>query len=60
MRTSAPDRLQIVSTDLVPEGEGCDALAKPWTTVIEIPAEFAGYRRITVDNVEAILLAGSP
>ncbi|WEO78811.1 hypothetical protein BJQ94_07210 [Cryobacterium sp. SO2] len=48
--------LQIVSADEVPPGEDCDALAMHWTTVIEIPDGYAGFRSVTVDNVPAILL----
>ncbi|MGY4856435.1 hypothetical protein [Cryobacterium sp. AP23] len=58
LRTAPADTLQLVSAVEVPPGEGCDTLAMPWTTVIEIPEGFSGYRTVTVDNVEAVLLAG--
>jgi hypothetical protein len=58
VRTAPADTLALVSSVEVPPGEGCDTLAMPWTTVIEIPEGFTGYRTVTVDNVEAVLLAG--
>lgn len=56
VRTAPADSLQIVSTEIMPAGMGCDALAKPWTTVITVPEGFGDYRTVTVDNVEAFLL----
>lgn len=58
VRTAPSDRLEIVSDMPVPEGQACAALAKPWTTVIHLPAGATGYRTVSVDNVEAVLLAG--
>lgn len=50
------DLLHIVSAETVPAGEGCDSLAKPWTTVISVPEKFREYRAVSVDNVDAVLL----
>jgi hypothetical protein len=57
-RTDAPDgRLVIVSEVILPPGsDGCTAQLMPWTTVIEVPEKFRDYTRVTVDNLDTVLL----
>ncbi|TFC06992.1 hypothetical protein E3O42_01010 [Cryobacterium adonitolivorans] len=49
--------LEIVSEVIIPAGQdGCNEPSIPWTTVIEVPVEFRGYRSVSVDNLATILL----
>jgi len=49
--------LEIVTKVHIPANAGgCAELAKPWTTVIEIPDEYGDFDTVKVDNVEATIV----
>ena len=52
--TAPPDSLEIVS-ERAPGG--CNDMATPWTSIIEVPEEYAGYQSVKIDNVPAELLS---
>ena len=51
--TAASDSLEIVSEV---RGDTCNDMATPWTTVIQVPEEYAGFTSVKVDNVPAVEL----
>ena len=54
---AAPDTLAILSAT---DGVDCTEPLIGWTTVIELPAERPAPAVITVDDIEAVLLASAP
>ena len=51
--TAPPDSLEIVSERA---NGGCNDVATPWTSIIEVPDGFAAYQSLKIDNVPAELL----
>ena len=45
------DSLELVSGRRT--GGACEEVATPWTSIIEVPAAYAGFRSVKVDNVPA-------
>jgi hypothetical protein len=52
--TAAPGSLEIVADRA--DG-GCDSVATPYTSVIEVPEEYAAFESVKIDNVPAVMLA---
>ncbi|WP_108251256.1 hypothetical protein [Planctomonas deserti] len=54
--TAPSKRLEIVSEV---QGDACPEIAMRWTSIIEVPDEYAAFDSVTVDNLPAKLAAAS-